>query len=113
MPHFIIDCTAEIAAQYNEAFLLQEVHEVANSTKLFNPQDIKVRMHAYPISTVGGIVDTPFIHVFAHIMSGRSIAQKAELSQRIVQRLTTLFPTVPNIAMNVYEFEAASYCKRT
>src|SRR5210317_592474 len=112
MPHFIIDCSAEVAAEYNEVYLFQELHKVAEATALFNPQDIKVRMNAFAISTVGGLVDTPFIHVFAHIMSGRTVAQKADLSQRIVERLTALFPAVPNIAMNVYEFEAASYCKR-
>ncbi|MCP3427342.1 5-carboxymethyl-2-hydroxymuconate Delta-isomerase [Opacimonas viscosa] len=113
MPHFIIECTAEIAAEYNEDFLFQELHKVAQATELFNPQDIKVRMNAYPTSTVGGIVNSPFIHVFAHIMSGRTVLQKAELSKAIVHRLTELFPEVPHIAMNVYEFEAASYCKRT
>ena len=112
MPHFIIDCSAEIAHEYNEAYLFQELQKVAEASALFNPHDIKVRMNAYPVSTVGGVVDTPFIHVFAHIMSGRTVAQKADLSQRIVERLTALFPAVPHIAMNVYEFEAASYCKR-
>ena len=45
-------------------------------------------------------------------MEGRSNEQKAGLSRKIVQGLTSLFPTVPNIGANVIEFENANYCNR-
>lgn len=113
MPHFIIDCTSEVAGEYKEEFLFQELHKVAEATQLFNPQDIKIRFNPYCVSMVGGQLNAPFIHVFAHIMSGRTLLQKADLTQKLVDCLTTLFPNVPNIAMNIYEFEAASYSKRS
>nr|WP_024601092.1 hypothetical protein [Pseudoalteromonas sp. TB41] len=54
-----------------------------------------------------------FIHVFAHIMQGRTAEQKANLSRVIVSKLVTLFPEIPNIAMNISDFEKATYCNRT
>jgi 5-carboxymethyl-2-hydroxymuconate isomerase len=54
-----------------------------------------------------------FIHVFAHIMQGRTTEQKANLSRAIVSKLVTLFPEISNIAMNISDFEKATYCNRT
>ena len=53
-----------------------------------------------------------FIYIFAHIMQGRTTEQKANLSEQIVNKLVDLFPDVPNIAMNISDFEKATYCNR-
>ena len=53
-----------------------------------------------------------FIHVFAHIMQGRTTEQKANLSKQMVTKLVALFPDIPNVAMNVSDFEKATYCNR-
>jgi len=53
-----------------------------------------------------------FIHVFAHIMQGRKTEQKANLSKQIVTKLVDLFPDIPNIAMNISDFEKITYCNR-
>tara|TARA_R110002126_G_scaffold285314_2_gene435563 strand:- start:939 stop:1151 length:213 start_codon:yes stop_codon:yes gene_type:complete len=53
-----------------------------------------------------------FIHVFSSIMQGRTTEQRARLSQLVVEKLVATFPHVPNIAMNVSEFEKATYCNR-
>ncbi|MFT7287798.1 MAG: 5-carboxymethyl-2-hydroxymuconate isomerase [Halieaceae bacterium] len=53
-----------------------------------------------------------FIHVFAHIMQDRREEQKAGLSKNIITRLVEFFFGVPNIAINVSEFEKATYCNR-
>ena len=45
-------------------------------------------------------------------MDGRTTAMKKALSQAVVDRLIELYPDVPNIAMNVWEFEKATYTKR-
>jgi 5-carboxymethyl-2-hydroxymuconate isomerase len=45
-------------------------------------------------------------------MEGRSNGQKADLSKKIVQELTSIFPTVLNIGANIIEFEIANYCNR-
>ncbi|WP_223671185.1 tautomerase family protein [Kangiella shandongensis] len=53
-----------------------------------------------------------FMHVFAHIMQGRSVEQRQQLSQSVVKVLSELFPEVQAIAMNVYEFEKNTYRNR-
>jgi 5-carboxymethyl-2-hydroxymuconate isomerase len=111
MPHFIIDCSARVLEECSEEQILEQVHAVAHSTGLFDEDDIKVRIHPYQKYLVGGKKED-FIHVFAYIMEGRSTEQKADLSRRVVQKLSSVFPRISKIAMNVYDFEKATYCNR-
>lgn len=111
MPHFIIECSETVLDVHSEEFILEQIHHVANSTELFIESDIKVRLSPYKTYLVGNKREE-FIHVFAHIMQGRSTEQKAHLSKGIVAKLIELFPLIPNIAMNVSDFEKATYCNR-
>lgn len=111
MPHFIIDCSAEVLSHQPEAIVLQEVHSIAVASGLFEVGDIKVRINPYEEYLVAGKREL-FIHVFSSIMQGRTDSQKTALSQAVVGKLVTMFPDVPNIAMNVSEFEKATYCNR-
>ena len=111
MPHFIIDCSAMVLKTNNEEYLIEQIHHQANSTGLFDESDIKVRVNPFNVHSVGNKRED-FIHVFAHIMQGRTTEQKANLSKLIVSRLVNLFPDVPNIAMNISDFEKATYCNR-
>ena len=45
-------------------------------------------------------------------MQGRTQEQRASLSKAIVSKLVELFPQIQNIAMNINEFEKATYCNR-
>lgn len=111
MPHFVIDCSKNILANKTEIEVLKILHETANSSGLFAEEDIKVRMNPYSTYLVGGD-EKDFIHVFASIMGGRTREQKAELSRAIIAKLIEIFPQVPYIAMNVDDFEKATYCNR-
>jgi 5-carboxymethyl-2-hydroxymuconate isomerase len=111
MPHFLVDCSESIFKLHSEEEVIEQVHLAAKSTELFNENDIKVRVTAFKKYTTGNKVED-FIHVFSHIMEGRSDEQKGNLSKTIVQELLSLFPTVPNIGANVIEFENANYCNR-
>jgi len=97
---------------HNEEFIIEQVHLVVNATGLFKEGDIKVRLNPFQKYTVGNKREG-FIHVFAHIMQGRTTEQKANLSKVVVSKLIALFPETPNIAMNVDDFEKATYCNRT
>ncbi len=112
MPHFILDCSANVLDVHEEETIIEQVHLVANATGLFQENDIKVRLNTFEKYIVGNKREN-FIHVFAHVMQGRSIEQKADLSKQVVAKLAELFPHISNIAMNVSEFEKATYCKST
>ena len=111
MPHFVVDCSQSILESHSEEQIIECVHRAANSTALFDEGDIKVRVNPFAIYAVGN-ERKDFIHVFAHIMEGRSIEQRASLSKQVVSELVSMFPHIPNIAMNVAEFEKATYCNR-
>ncbi len=111
MPHFIIDCSANILTKTSETDLLELVYETTKASGLFVRGDIKVRVNAYKKFLVDS-TQTDFIHVFGHVLEGRTIEQKAELSRSVVKALTGLLPDVKFIAMNVAEFEKATYYNR-
>ena len=111
MPHFLIDCSESIFILHSEEQIIEQVHSAAKSTELFNENDIKVRVNSFKKYSTGNKIDN-FIHVFANIMEGRSNEQKADLTKIIVQELTLMFPTVPNIGANIIEFENANYYNR-
>ena len=114
MPHFVIDCSEDILkeSEFTILNILEEVHLVAEKTKLFDKKDIKVRLQPFEKYLVGG-EKTHFIHVFANIMEGRTKKQKANLSQQMVRKLTEMFPDVPFVAMNIRDFEKETYANRT
>ena len=108
MPHFIIDCSESILKLHSQEEIIEQVNISAISTKLFNKNDVKVRVNIFQKYSTGDNKEN-FIHVFANIMEGRTIEQKANLSKTIVKDLVSMFPSVPNIGTNVIEFERATY----
>ena len=108
MPHFIIDCSENLLKSHSQEEIIKQVHISAVSTKLFHKGDVKVRLHLFKEYTTGD-EKVDFIHVFANIMEGRAIEQKANLSKTIVRDLALMFPSVPNIGTNVIEFDRGSY----
>ncbi|MEH6452173.1 MAG: 5-carboxymethyl-2-hydroxymuconate Delta-isomerase [Psychromonas sp.] len=111
MPHFLMDCSESVLKSYDEEFIIEQIHLVANATGLFDEGDIKVRINPFGKYSVGN-KRVDFIHVFAHIMQGRTTEQKANLSQQVVTKLVAMFPDIPNVAMNISDFEKATYCNR-
>jgi 5-carboxymethyl-2-hydroxymuconate isomerase len=111
MPHFIIDCSENVLKSISEEEVIEQVHLTANSTGLFDEGDIKVRIKSFESYSVGNTKED-FIHVFGNIMEVRTTEQKADLSKKIVQKLFSIFPDVPNIAINIREFEKATYFNR-
>jgi len=113
MPHFVIDCSENIAEIQNPKDILEAVHLTANSTGLFDEADIKVRLNPFDKDYLVGGKQEDFIHVFANVMEGRTTDQKANLSKQIVTKLKLMFPNIPFIAINIRDFEKATYCNKT
>ncbi len=108
MPHFIVDCSESIVKSHSKKEIIGQVHRSAISTKLFHRNDVKVRLNLFREYSTGDKKED-FIHVFANIMEGRTIEQKAFLSKTIVKDLASMFPLVPHIGTNVIEFERTTY----
>jgi 5-carboxymethyl-2-hydroxymuconate isomerase len=111
MPHFVVDCSQEILQIHSEESIITRLHRAVNSSGLFEESDIKIRIRPFGIYAVGGGRED-FIHTFAWIMQGRSVEQRAALSKAIVSELAEMFPMLPHIAVNIAEFEKATYFNR-
>ena len=112
MPHFVIDCSESILNLKSPQEIMQAVYDTAESTGLFSPGDIKVRINPFQYYNVGNTKDD-FIHIFANIMEGRTIAQKSNLSNKIVSQLKLMFPYVPILSINIRDFEKSTYCNKS
>ncbi len=112
MPHFIIDCSEDIATLKQPLEIIQEVYNTADTSGLFTKGDVKVRLNPFKDYIVGGKQDS-FIHVFAYIMQGRTTQEKAELSNKIVAKLKSMFPDISIISINISDFEKDTYCNKT
>ena len=108
MPHFVIECNTEVIEHCSAEELMQTVHQVAVDSQLFDLPNIKVRIKTYDQYLVAG-AKSDFLHIFANIMEGRSIDQRAELSKTLVSELKKRLPHVGVISVNIWEFEKAAY----
>ncbi len=111
MPHFIIDCSENILGLTSQEELMQTVYNTAEATGLFAENDIKVRINPYKYYQLGN-TKNDFIHIFGHIMQGKNIEEKANLSEKIIGALNSLFPGISILSINIQEFEKATYCNK-
>jgi 5-carboxymethyl-2-hydroxymuconate isomerase len=112
MPHFVIECSEDILSVKKPGEIMEAVYEAADATKLFAKDDIKVRLTSYTHYKLGE-TKKDFIHIFGHIMEGRSIAQRSGLSTTIIERLQEMFPGISFLSMNIMEFEMATYSNKS
>ena len=112
MPQFVIHCSENVMEHQPAEVIMQAVYEVAEATQLFEEGDIKVRIEPFRYYQLGGN-KKEFIHVFAYIMEGRTTEQKANLSQKIIERLNEMLPEIPILSINISEFEWATYSNKS
>ncbi|MGB0523591.1 MAG: 5-carboxymethyl-2-hydroxymuconate Delta-isomerase [Flammeovirgaceae bacterium] len=107
MPHFTIHCSQPLLHQHAANTIMNNIHEIAVASGLFNEQDIKVRILPFEHYLRAG-VQQDFFNIFAEIMEGRTTEQKAKLSEALIQAMHQLFPEVP-MAMSIRDIEKATY----
>ncbi|OUR98116.1 5-carboxymethyl-2-hydroxymuconate isomerase [Flavobacteriales bacterium 33_180_T64] len=113
MPHFVIDCSETVLKLNTPENTLLLVHSAAVNSDLFDENDIKVRLNPFKEHYSVGGKKEDFIHVFGNIMEGRTTQQKSKLSHNIVSALKKTFPSIQFIAINIRDFEKATYCNKT
>jgi 5-carboxymethyl-2-hydroxymuconate isomerase len=115
MPHFVIRCSENILSFKSPQEIMQYVYDTAEATNLFTKSGvggIKVRINSFRhFITVNSQDD--FIHIFAHIMEGRTVEQKKYLSKKIITQLNLMFRHVPVISINIHDFEKETYCNKS
>ncbi|WP_125778698.1 5-carboxymethyl-2-hydroxymuconate Delta-isomerase [Pseudoalteromonas rubra] len=109
MPHLIIEHSEHLNIPISQ--LIQAVHQGAEGTQLFDPTTIKTRAIAYANYQLGG-THQGFIHVQAHIIAGRSLAQKQLLSETLLNALYRVCGDEPlNLSVHPYDLQPEIYYK--
>lgn len=111
MPHCIVEYSQGLADVIEPAQLNMAVFEGALASGLFGENDIKTRSIAYADYQTGA-VKSEFIHVVIKLLQGRSMAQRASLSQRVLDSLGELELSSVSLTVQVCEIENDSYAKR-
>jgi len=114
MPHCIIEHSKELDNEIESRLMINAVHQGALDSGLFEESHIKSRTLAYQHYKTGAS-DLRFIHITAKILSGRTIEQKADLSQKILAQFEAFVINKGlskiSITVEVKDLERESYSK--
>ena len=111
MPHCVIECPVELREIVDFDILVKAVHDATEASGLFEKGDVKSRLVLARHYVVGG-ERVPYVHVIAHLLSGRSTEQKQALSKSIAATLCELLPTVEWLSVDVKDIDRATYSNR-
>jgi len=107
MPHCIVEHSSNLEPQP----ILTAVFQGACESELFEASDIKVRSSSFEHYQTGNVQST-FIHIVLKILDGRTIEQKAKLSELVLAKLLELAIDGASFTVEVVDIERASYAKR-
>jgi len=112
MPHILMEYSEPVAGKTNIKDLLSEIHTAVRKSGLFEPEAIKSRAVSYPLWQVGDLRDEGhFIHVTLMILNKRSIQQRRELGQPVLELLKRSVTGVHSLTVEVREMEKETYLK--
>ena len=111
MPHFIIECSANLVNDQTAVKLMSTVYDSAVASEMFATNDVKVRLMPFQYFKLGDKKES-FIHVFGYIMEGRTASQKAILAKSLTQSLLNLMINASFVSVNISEFALGSYSNK-
>lgn len=117
MPHCIIEYSQELTQDVDITEIMKVVFSGSVLSSLFSPADIKVRAMPYHDFYTENIdktnkIQQRFIHVCCKILSGRTLEQRQNLSENILNQLTLLELKWISISVEIVEMELESYNKQ-
>jgi 5-carboxymethyl-2-hydroxymuconate isomerase len=112
MPNFIVEYSEQLEKQITADALMDCVYAGAKCSGHFPPEVIKVRTQArsnYRLHTG----QNDFLHVAGHILSGRTDAQKKEISQAVMTELKALSLQSVFVSVEIVDIHKASFIDHT
>jgi 5-carboxymethyl-2-hydroxymuconate isomerase len=115
MPHFIIEYPQHLFTDQQTTDLINSIHEAAKTTGLFDEAHIKTRAHPVAFYRVGNDQGS-FIHAQLRIHSGRTEAQKKELSNTVLHAIheftnQAFTKNISVITVEVVDMDKSAYAK--
>ncbi|GAA0400586.1 hypothetical protein GCM10009133_06800 [Cocleimonas flava] len=112
MPHCIIEHSNDVLTRVTQQQLIDSVLTGAKKSALFELDHIKLRTHAYEYYQKGDVKQAGFIHVTVRILQGRTVEQRQDLSEKVLQEFDHLRLSAVTITVEIVEMETASYTKK-
>lgn len=111
MPHFIIEHGNALHGAEDTNDAMQIAFQCGGACGFIGPADIKVRLRPYT-DFFAGDGRTSFIHITVRLLSGRTTAQKENLSIALCDAFNARFPKVQSISIEMCDMDRGSYKKR-
>ena len=112
MPHCLIEYSTNLSSQVKPSTLVTSVFQAALDSKLFTEDAIKVRAIAYEDYKIDS-TKQGFVCVTAKILSGRTAAQKSDLSNRIFNAIKELALESITYTVEIADMDEECYGKST
>ena len=110
MPHIVIEYSDNLKKQITDSNLTKKIHQAVLDSELFSPEAVKARSIGYSDYVLPSSA-TSFIHITVSILDGRSIGQKASLSNSVFDVAKTAVPSCDKLSVDIHEMETESYRK--
>ncbi|WP_159656283.1 5-carboxymethyl-2-hydroxymuconate Delta-isomerase [Vibrio atypicus] len=114
MPNLVMEYSNSVDERVNVQGLLEDLHEVALQSGLFDVGSVKsraLRCHNWLIGDEGDSVD--FVHISFELLDGRTPEQKRELSRQLMTVLQEQASHVRSLTVNVRDMDKESFQKVT
>lgn len=108
MPSFVIEYGESLMQQIDADSLMDKVFEGAKASGHFPTEAIKLRIEPRPKFRLHDKYKD-FLHVSAHILSGRSDEQKTEISNAVLEPLKTLGLKSVFVSVEIVDIHRASF----
>jgi 5-carboxymethyl-2-hydroxymuconate isomerase len=103
MPHFVVEYSANLSEHVDMDEVLDLLHKSACEVAAFKPAALRIRAYPSMQYRIADLhKDNAFIHVRAHIASGRSEEVRRELGESMFEKLVAkLKPLFAHITLGI------------
>ena len=110
MPHIIVEYAKQRINDAQVDAMLHTIHHAIAESGLYKPVMIKTRAYAFTkLTNAGG--SEPYIHIQARIKATPDVGKKKQLSDVIINGLSTLNIPASVITVEIIDMERESYGK--
>ncbi len=112
MPNLVLEYSNSVEERVNIQGLLEDLHQVAIDSGLFDLASIKsrtLRCHHWLVGGQGDSVD--FIHITFELLEGRTVQQRNELSRQLMVVLSEQAHQVQSLTVNIRNMDSDCFQK--
>lgn len=112
MPNLVLEYSNSVEERINVQGLLEDLHQVAVNSGLFETSSVKSRTLRCHHWLVGDVADSEdFIHLQFELLEGRTAVQKRELSQQLMDVLVSQASHVYSLTVDMRDMDKECFMK--